>query len=480
VEAVKERDSATVRSLLKQHIDVNTPEPDGATALAWAAHWDDLDTAELLIHAGANVNAANDYGVTPLSLACTNGNSAMIEKLLKAGANPNATLPTGETPLMTASRTGNVDSVKLLLEHGADANAKEIRRGQTALMWAVAEGHPEVARVLIERGADVHTRSKSGFTPLLFTAQQGNVESARILLAAGANINEATPDDGSALVVASASGHEALSIFLLDKGADPNVADGRGITALHYAMLQGISLLDNVWYEPFRRDQHIVQHVSFPPFRPNMPELVKTLLARGANPNARIAKDPQFPTSYISYMKLSTTPVGATPFMLAAATYDVDLMRALVASGADPLLTTEEKTTPVIMAAGLGARLCGEGELTEEEARMSLEAVKLAVELGGDVNATNNAGLTALHAAAYLGSDAVIAFLVDKGANVNAKDKNGQTALTIAEKIVPPTLFEEGLRPRAVHKTTADLLRKLGATPLAAATARPIDSASSH
>jgi ankyrin repeat protein len=209
VEAEKNRDGEAVRSLLRQHVDVNTPQADGATALAWAAHWDDLETADLLIHAGANANAANDYGVTALSLACSNANAAMVEKLLKAGANPNATLSTGETALMIAAHTGNVDAVKSLLAHGADVNAKETRRGQTALMWA--EKHADVVRLLIEHGADIHVRSTGGFTPLLFAAQQGNLDSARILLAAGANVNEATPEDGSALVVASASGHEALS-----------------------------------------------------------------------------------------------------------------------------------------------------------------------------------------------------------------------------------------------------------------------------
>ena len=220
VDAAKNRNHEAVRSLLQQHVDVNTPQADGATPLAWAAHWDDTDTADLLIRAGANVNAANSYGVTPLSLACINQSAAMVEKLLKSGADPNG----APTPvIMTAARTGNVETVKSLLAHGADVNAKESPRGQTALMWAVAEKHPEVARMLIDHGADVHARSTSGFTPLLFAARQGDMESARMLLEVGANVNEAAPEEGSARSAMQAKS-ERLSCSGRDSGARPHAA----------------------------------------------------------------------------------------------------------------------------------------------------------------------------------------------------------------------------------------------------------------
>ena len=470
VDAVQRGDKEAVRSLLKQHADVNAPQADGATALAWAAHWDDLETADLLIHAGANVNAANDYGVTPLSLACSNGNAAMVEKLLKAGADPNATLWTGETALMTAARTGNVDVVKLLLAHGAEVNAKETRRGQTALMWSVAQNHPEVARALIEHGADVHARSKAsftpllaltygadvptsskgGFTPLLFAAQQGDLDLARMLLAAGANVNAATPEDGSALVVASAGGHESLAIFLLEKGADPNLADGNGITALHYAMQKGISILSGVqsknkYYETYM-------------FRPNMEGLVKALLPHGANPNVRML---QAPPRLRLLFRPRISLDGATPFLLAAATGDISLMRTLATRGADPLLATKENVTPLMVAAGMGRF----ENRTDEERRSALEAIKLVVELGADVNAANTSGprigQTALHAAAFTGTNATIQFLVDKGAQVNVQDRCGQTPLSIAEG--DPAGLVDSLDRARVPKATADLLRKLGA-----------------
>jgi uncharacterized protein len=468
-EAVKNGDKEVVRALLKQHVDLDARQGDGTTALAWAAHRDELETAELLIRAGANVNAANEYGVTPLSLACTNGNAAMVEKLLRAGANPNAVLSTGETALMTAAHTGNVEAVKSLLAHGADVNAKESKRGQTALMWAVAENHAEVVRPLIEHGADVHARSKGGFTPLLFAAQKGNLDSARILLAAGANVNEATKNDGSALVVASASGHEGFSIFLLDNGAEPNAADGYGITALHYTVLRGLSILGGVRFRP-ASSESVLSYL----FRPNMRELAEALLAHGANPDAQIVRAPPLPHS----RPLVMSPVGATPFLLAAASYDASLMRILAASNADPLLATEDKTTPLVMAAGLGEGLGKLAERTAEDDRSALEAVKLAVELGADVNASNDTGLTALHSAAYVGADAIIQFLADKGAKVDVKDKFGQTPLSIAERIIPASLVDGYLKPNSIHKSTADLLRKLGATPLTAHAAQPLDVSS--
>jgi uncharacterized protein len=455
VDAAKNRNHEVVRSLLQQHVDVNTPQADGATPLAWAAHWDDLETADLLIRAGANVNAANSYGVTPLSLACVNQSGAMVEKLLKAGADPNG-VPAGTPVLMMAARTGNVDTVKSLLAHGADVNAKESARGQTALMWAVAEKHAEVARLLIDHGADVHAHSTSGFTPLLFAAQQGDLDAARMLLEAGANVNEAVPEDGSALIVATHSGHEALALFLLEKGADANAADAYGITALHYSLLKGLARMSGV--RPISGADYV--------YRPNMPELVKALLAHGANPNARVVKFPPMPNTRL-FKAIDLTPVGATPFLLAAASYDAGIMRMLAAKGADPLLTDQAKNSPLIMAAGFAEGITHAVERPKQDDSDALEAVRLAVELGADVNGTNDIGETALHGAAYVGANDIVQFLVEKGAKVDAENVYGQTAWTIAAEVMTAGVAKDkDLRPRNSHESTADLLVKLGAKPL--------------
>ena len=446
IEAVQRGDQEGVRSLLEQQADVNVSQPDGATALHWAAHRDDLETARLLIGAGADVNAVNDYGITVLSLASTNGSVSMVEELLRAGADPNAAQPSGETPLMTAARSGSVESVTALLAQGAKANARERRRGQTALMWAAAENHSEVAQVLIDHGADLNGLSTSGFTPLLFAARQGNLDSARTLLAAGADVDDATPEGMSPLVMASASGHQELSLFLLDQGANPNASDEYGTTALHYALQRGMSTLTRVELSYF--NAHL--------YRPNMAELVKALLAQGADPNARLLKTQRF-----GNLGILVRLEGATPFLLAATVGDVDVMRVLVEGGADPLLVTDENVTGLMVAAGLGRTW----DRTEEEEKGTLEAVTLAVQLGADVNAVSVNGQTSLQAAARIGADHIVQFLAQEGAVLEAPDTWGQTPLSIAEGIVLDSLsvnFE--LKPFTVHQSTADLLRKLGAT----------------
>ncbi|HYL19182.1 MAG TPA: ankyrin repeat domain-containing protein [Burkholderiales bacterium] len=441
VEAVKNKDTREARTLLQQHVDANAHEADGATALMWAAHWDDLDTATLLIRAGANANAANDHGVTSLSLACTNANAPMVKKLLDAGANPNVADLGGETPLMTCSRTGSADAVSALLAHGADVSAKENARGQTALMWAAAGGHSAAVAALIAHHADVHARSKGGFTPLLFAAQNGDVDTAKLLLAAGVDVNEPTPEYGSPLDLAAASEHEALSLFLLEKGADPNVADIYGITPLHYSVQNGIRALTGYSYDGNR------------PAPPNMPELLKALLAHGANPNARIKK-----TIFVLPTRTTAASmVGATPFFLAAVASDADSMRVLADHGANPMLTNNGNVTPLMVAASGGAR---EDERNEEQEKQAFEAVKLAVQLGNDVNAASVLGQTAMHAAAGAGSDEMVQFLFDKGAKLDVRDRAGQSPWSMAMGI--STTVDNAFIAR-YRKSTVELLVKLGA-----------------
>ncbi len=498
IEAAKYRDRAAVRALLDQKADVNARQGDGATALSWAAHWNDAETASLLIRAGADVNASNDYGVTPLSLACTKANAALVRMLLDAGANPNAARATGETPLMTCARTGSAEAVKALLDRGADVNAKENRRGQTALMWAVAQKHSEAAAVLMAHGADVNavsripedftpaqyltygvyrrdpTRpddfgpedvhpdpatSRGGFTALLFAARVGDLPSARLLVEAGADVSRSSPEYGSALVVAAASGQEELARFLLDRGANPNVADRWGFTALHYALRDGITAI-GMSRERIATDSYWL--------RPGLPGLAQPLLEHGADPNARVGDGfpafdyPPFARTTGNSMPQIRQP-GATAFFLAAAALDAGLMRLLLEHGADPKLTTFEGATPLMAAAGMG-RL---ENLTETEKQKALEAARLALETGNDVNAANQDGRTALAAAAFVGATDVVQLLAERGANLDAKDRYGQTALSIARGIGPKI---EGGDKRFYtappHPEIAELLLRLGATPL--------------
>ena len=446
VEAAEKQDMAAVRTLLEEGIDANSSQPDGATALHWAVHWDDLATAEVLIGEGANVNAVNEYGATPLSLACTNGNATMVQALLDGGANADTATPSGETPLMRCARSGRAEAVKALLAQGAEVNAKDSEQGQTALMWAVAQKHPEAAQALIEGGADIHARSNGGFSPLLFAARMGDTKSAELLLAAGANVEEQGPRGMTPVVLASASGQEEVGIFLLEKGADPNAKDEYGATALHYAVTKGITSLIGVRY---------ANYVSYL-FRPSEPKLVEALLKHGANPNVQLEKAPPLGGGG------SPAAVGATPFLLAAASPDISVMRMLVDAGADPKMPTNTGLTPVMVAAGTAR---GQ-DLTEDEKTIALQAVQLAVELGGDVTAANQDGLTALHGAAANGADAVVQFLVDKGAKLDVRDKYQQTPLSIAAGERLPWIPYGDELGEIIQPSTRDLLLKLGATPL--------------
>ena len=447
IDAIKNGDRAAVRSLIEQRANVNAASTDGTTAIAWAVNRDDVESAELLIQAGANVNAATDYGVTPLSLACTNRNAVLVERLLKAGANLSAAVWTGETPLIVCARTGKVETVNSLLSHGADPNVKEAQQGHTALMRAVAETHAGVVEALVKHGADVHVRSKGGFTALLFAAQQGDIASARILLAAGADVNEAHPINGTALVVAAASSREKFAIFLLENGANPNAMDAYGLSALHYAIPRGIAGIDSV-------------STVFRPYEelpPDMPELVKALLARGSNSNAAITRD--FPPYSRSPYALQTSLVGVTPFLLAASSGNVDIMDELLRAGADPKVKSKDGSNALMLAAGVGR--VDERENSAENAN-AVEAAKLALKLGSDINAANARGRTAMHGAAGIGANGMIEFLVANSANMEAKDRQGYTPLGVAAGRAP----RGGDSASRVYEGTVDLLLKLGAQPL--------------
>ncbi len=422
--AAEVRDADRVRTLLVQGSDVNAAQVDGMTALHWAAHHDDEQLIGELIKSGADVKRENRYGVTALSLACTNGNAPIVELLLQAGADPNAKLRGGETILMTAARTGKLGPVTALIAAGAEINATE-SRSQTAIMWAAADGHADVVKALLDAGADFRTPLKSGFTPLFFAVREGRSEVVKILLAAGAGVNDAmkpekvggkSPRKGtSPLMLAVENGHFELAVALLDAGADPN--DQRsGFTALHAI----------TWVrKPNRGDGDDGEP---PPMGSgNMTSLpfVRRLVAHGADVNGRLIKGAS------GRGKLNQT--GSTPFLMAADTADVPLMRLLVELGADPLLPNADNSTPLMAAAGLGTLAPREEAGIESEL---LDAVQLALELGGDVNAVDDNGETAMHGAAYNNAPRVVQLLADREAKIeiwNHPNKYGWTPLAIAE-----------------------------------------------
>ena len=471
VEAARRGETATVRTLVGRRVDVNAPARDGATALHWAVQRDDLPVIELLLKAGANANAANRHGVTPLSLAALNGSGVAVARLIAGGADPKAAMAGGETALMTAARSGNVAALRALIAGGADVGARVGSTGQTALMWAASRNNTEAVKMLLEAGADLNARTgrtspapkpdgtaaaanalvpnfeggrsmfngapATGFTAYLFAVRSGSVEAVKALLDAGANVNDTVSDGSTALVLAAANAHWQLADLLLDRGADPNLA-GAGWTALHQAVR-------------IRRP-----NIGFgtpgpiPTGTVDSLDVIKKMIARGANVNARMSRN-----GMKDGQRNRLNRLGASPFLLAAKNTDVEVMKVLVAAGADPKTPTADGTTPLMVAAGIAIWNPGEdgGSLPGQEGEV-LEAVKMCVELGNDVNATNYLGETALHGVAFRGVNIVAQYLVDQGAKLDARDSRGWTALAVANGLSYSDFFKQ-----QVH--TAKLLREL-------------------
>ena len=475
-DAAMHRDREAVRSLLDRKSDVNTPQADGATALHWAARWDDLEMAGMLIRAGANARAANRDGATPLFLATENGSAAMSGLLLQAGADPNAPiLSHGETPLMMAARSGSLEAVKMLLDRGAKVNVQEDLRGTTALMWAAEQGHAPVVRLLIERGADVNLTSKvltpigrrglgyansnvifgatgraapkartiGGLTALLFAAREGAFECVRALVAAHADVSQPAVDGSTPLLVAVQNGFYSIAGFLMDHGADPNRANDKGWTPLYLAVKN--------------RNQEITA-VPGPPTDGAL-EFITALLDRGANPNVQIKADTEV---HQGMSALWLKEAGATPLLRAALCGDLTVVRLLLAHKADPQIPTFDHTTPLMVAAGVG---WAEGMMREYSEQQTLDLVKLLIDRGADVNAANDHGITALHGAAYKGANKTVQLLVDHGANLEAKDKGEDFGFGVRSVKMTPLNWAEGvpigMASAIYHAETVALLSRL-------------------
>lgn len=424
-DAAMRHDIPAVRALLAQKADVNAPQADGATALMWAVRANDAELVDLLLAAGANAKAANREGATPLLQASENGSAAIIEKLLRAGADVNGTfLTTGETALMQASRTGNVEAIKVLLDHGANVNAKESLRESTALMWATNEGHIDAMRLLIARGADVSARSKQekspgygtagpgakipenlqigGITPLAFAVREGSMEAVKLLIDSKADVNQTTGDGSTPLLIAVLNGQYDIARYLIDQGADVKLANQKGWTPLYLAI------------------KHRTNETGTVPVPPNVGQaldFIKLVLDLGADVNIRLLYETEVHVaSHVFWLKEE----GATPFFRAAFGGDVEVMKLLLAHGADPNIATKDHTSPLMGFAGVGYTLAIDHHRSPKE---DMEALKLLLELGADVNAANDQGMTPLMGAAHRGANEEIKVLVEHGAKLDAKDK---------------------------------------------------------
>jgi ankyrin repeat protein len=476
-DAARRGDKATVRQLLSQKIDVNQPLGDGTTALHWAAYNDDVDTAALLLAAGANLQAVTrDGALTPLMVAAANGSASVVDKLLTAGANPNLRSADGATALMTAAASGNAAAVSALLAHGADIDAKDSARGETPLMFAAAANQAAVVTVLMNNHADAALTSNvvkltrpaadltgrrapvkgdpltdvkaarraranamGGMTALHFASRNGQLDAARALVQAGADVNQLDEADHSTpLIMAVDNGHFDLAKFLLESGADVNRANDDGLTPL-YATVE-TQYAHTSWSPTRSTEQQRTTHL----------QLMTDLLARGADPNARLKRKLWFRPSDHDDAWVGT--VGTTPFWRAAMANDVDAMRLLYSKGADPNVASSERVSPLMAAAGLGWL-----PMVKVVPNARIATVEVCLELGAKLNETDMLGYTPLHGAAYLGDDELVKFLVAKGAPLDAKTIFGTSITDMANGFVAYTSL-----PRP-HPETVALLQKLGA-----------------
>jgi len=437
IDAVKQGNAAGVRARLQQKVDVNAAEVDGTTALHWAARADDQELMRLLLRAGADPRRANRYGITPLQLAAVNGSVSAATALLEAGADPNVVLPEGETILMTAARTGQPALLTLLLDRGAALNAREQWYGETALIWAVAENHAEAAHVLLQRGANVNGRSAplefarrrtgqsvlslGSWTPLMYAARENALDAGKTLLAAKADLDATDPDGATALVIAIINANYDFAEVLLDAGANPNVVDKDAAMGPLYAAVD-MHRLAIGHGRPNPRPSGTLDAVS----------IVRRLLECKADPNARL-KGAMFQRHHT--MGDGALGNGATPFMRAAKSGDVEIMKLLLDAGADPALTLPNKANALMFAAGSGWR---DGSpiapsYDQGTADDAIQAITLLLDRGLDLNAATDSGDTALHlAVTNRGAPEIVRFLVLRGANLKAQNKRGQTPLAAA------------------------------------------------
>lgn len=477
-DAAMNRDTAAVRSLLEQKVDVNAAGKDGTPALHWVIRVDDLETARLLIRAGADVKLANRYGVTPLYLACANGNAAMITLVLDAGADPNSVDPAGDTALVTAIRAGNLEAVNVLLERKAAFDAKDDAFEQTPLMVAVRENRPNIVKVLVDRGADVNAQTRTGetppfilpnsvpgfghgigivrgglpergsryfipgaLTPLLYAARDGRTDIARILLAAKADLKKTDANGITPLIMAISNNHMETARFLIENGAEINVSDWYGRTPLWTSVEVRNMDFDNASFK---------NEVDRKPVL----DMIQLLLERGADPNPRTKE-----SIPIRRFMLRTTGTlewvdftGQTPFLRAALAGDLAAMRLLLKHGADPKIATFAGTSALMAAAGVNWVV---DQTYDEGQKALLDTVQLCYELGLSVNDVNSMGVTALMGAANRGSDEIVQWLVDKGAKLDVKDKEGRTPLSWAEGVFLAT------HPGKAKPSSIELIKKL-------------------
>jgi uncharacterized protein len=520
-DAAEKRDFSEVKKLITQKADVNAAQADGTTALHWAIHWDNAEAVDLLLKSGADTKAATRLNATPLYVAAESGNPMMISKLLAAGADPNqAVLSQGETPLMFAARSGNVEAVRALLDKGAQIEATEKLRGSTALLWAAEQNHADVLKLLLARGANADAKTtvaaaggrggagaakgkgapaagkgkaappadaapaplvasapagpaagqgkakggsavedddpdafarppaggNGGITALILATREGGLESMKVLLDAGAPINQQSANGNTALIVAAMNGNAATINYLLERGADVNLANAQGWTPL-YLTIKARTMEKGTMPNPKVDQDGLFKAITF-------------MVDHGVDINARIRGNTEVHNGIAATWLRES---GATAFLRASFCADLPVMKLLLAHGADPNIATTDNTTALMALSGVGYADGFTHDFgTEKE---SLEAMQILIDRGAQVNATNGDGVTALHGAAHKNFLAGIDYLVATGADLSIRSHRetqyerkggpGNTALDWA------TGIQIGMQSAIYHEEAVALISKL-------------------
>ena len=489
-------------ALLRAKANPNAKNRLGISPLSAASLAGNARVIERLLDGGADIHWRGQNDETLLMLASRNGSVDAINVLLRRGLDVNAKEKLrGTTALMWAIEQEHPHAVKALIEGGADVNARTAilppRRASRVAGGAAAGGGGRGAaggrggagagrggrgggaagrggraggarggaspvpdadqrqdgqddqddqdQDVVVGGAS-QSRASGGLTPIVLAARQGDRESVKVLLDAGVQVNQTTADGWTALLAATQNRFYKLGMYLMERGADVNMANGGGWTPLYLAT-----------------DNRNIEGGDYPTRVPDMDhlEFIRALLARGANPNARMIDSTETRTVFTNQW-LSES--GATAFLRASQSGDLPLMKLLLEHGADPKLSTVNGVTALSAAAGLG---WVEGITYEWSPPQTLEAVKLLLDLGLDPNAQDTAGRAALHGAAHKGRSDIVQLLVDRGARLDLEDNGTRDTRSLngAQGWLPihwaEGLIRVGVQSAIAHPDTAALIRKL-------------------